>query len=272
MKPISDYNDYRLFIRDYYEERKLMTGLSWRGFNKMAGYANTRFLKLVCDGKSKLSSVGASRLAKLMGLSKIQTSYFLALVTYCNSPVEKKKLTALEQMQSLAKDDRVRVVGGDGYEYFKNWWNPILRELAPRVANATPSKIANMFHENVTPENVKHSLEFLVQAGFLKERRNRYVQSDKAILGSSEKIPKAIRGMHKQMAKFAERAVEAFAVTERNFSGMTVAVNRAAYEQIVNELDICRKKIAGIVSATESCDRIYRVNLQLFPLTKEIEK
>ena len=75
MKPISDYNDYRLFIRDYYEERKLMTGLSWRGFNKMAGYANTRFLKLVCDGKSKLSSVGASRLAKLMGLSKIQTSY-----------------------------------------------------------------------------------------------------------------------------------------------------------------------------------------------------
>ena len=123
MKPISDYNDYRLFIRDYYEERKLMTGLSWRGFNKMAGYANTRFLKLVCDGKSKLSSVGASRLAKLMGLSKIQTSYFLALVTYCNSPVEKKKLAALEQMQSLAKDDRIRVVGGDAYEYFKNWWN-----------------------------------------------------------------------------------------------------------------------------------------------------
>ena len=272
MKPISDYNDYRLFIRDYYEERKLMTGLSWRGFNKMAGYANTRFLKLVCDGKSKLSSVGASRLAKLMGLSKIQTSYFLALVTYCNSPVEKKKLAALEQMQSLAKDDRIRVVGGDAYEYFKNWWNPILRELAPRVANATPSKIANMFHENVTPENVKHSLEFLVQAGFLKERRNRYVQSDKAILGSSEKIPKAIRGMHKQMAKFAERAVEAFAVTERNFSGMTVAVNRAAYAQIVSELDLCRKKIAAIVSAAEDCDRVYRVNLQLFPLTKEIKK
>jgi uncharacterized protein (TIGR02147 family) len=53
---------------------------------------------------------------------------------------------------------------------------------------------------------------------------------------------------------------------------MTVAVNRAAYEQIVNELDICRKKIAGIVSAAEDCDRVYRVNLQLFPLTKEIKK
>ena len=51
MKPISDYKDYRLYIRDFYEERKMMTGLSWRGFNKMAGYASTKFLKLVCDGK-----------------------------------------------------------------------------------------------------------------------------------------------------------------------------------------------------------------------------
>ena len=204
MKPISDYDNYRTYIRDFYEERKLMTGLSWRGFNKMAGYASTKFLKLVCDGKSKLSCVGAARLSKVMGLSKIQTSYFLALVTYCNSPVEKKRQAALEQMHTLAKDDRVRVVGGDGYEYFKNWWNPVLRELAPRIANATPSKIANMLHESVTPENVKKSLNFLLQAGFLKERRNRYVQSDKAILGSSEKIPRAIRGMHRQMARLAE--------------------------------------------------------------------
>jgi uncharacterized protein (TIGR02147 family) len=119
---------------------------------------------------------------------------------------------------------------------------------------------------------VKKSLDFLVQAGFLKEQRNRYVQSDKAILGSSEKIPRAIRGMHRQMARLAEKAVEAFPVTERNFSGMTVAVNRAAYAQIVSELDLCRKKIAAIVSAAEDCDRVYRVNLQLFPLTKEIKK
>ncbi|MBR4008648.1 TIGR02147 family protein, partial [Fibrobacter sp.] len=82
MKPISDYKDYRLYIRDFYEERKMMTGLSWRGFNKMAGYSSTRFLKLVCDGKSKLSGVGAARVASAMGLSKIQTSYFLAMVTY----------------------------------------------------------------------------------------------------------------------------------------------------------------------------------------------
>ena len=112
----------------------------------------------------------------------------------------------------------------------------------------------------------------MVQAGFLKEHRNRYVQSDKAILGSSEKIPKAIRNMHKQMARFAEKAIENFPVSDCNFSGMTVAVNREAYERIVKELDICRKKIAEIVSAAEDYDRIYRVNLQLFPLTKEIEK
>lgn len=272
MKPISDYSDYRHYIKDFYEERKLMTGLSWHGFNKMAGYASPKFLKLVCEGKSKLSSVGATRLAKVMGLSKVQTTYFLALVTYCNTPVERKKRAAFELMQDIIKNDKVRVVGDDAYEYFKNWWNPVLRELAPRVSIAIPSKMAGMLHEYVSYEDVKKSLEFMVQAGFLKKQGKNYVQTDKAILGSSEKIPKAIRNMHKQMAWFAEKAVENFPVSDRNFSGMTIAVNRANYEQIVEELNICRKKIAEIISAAEDCDRIYRLNLQLFPLTKEIEK
>lgn len=272
MKPISDYNDYRLYIRDFYEERKLMTGLSWRGFNKMAGYASPRFLKLVCDGKSKLSSVGAIRLAKVMGLSKVQSSYFLALVSYCNTSVERRKQVAYEHMQAIAKDEKVRIVGDDAYDYYKDWWNPILRELAPRVAVAIPAKIASLFYENVSSEDVRKSLDFMVQAGFLKKNKRSYVQTDKAILGSSEKIPKAIRNMHKQMAFFAEKAVDNFSVSDRNFSGMTLSVNRAAYDQIVNELDSCRKKIAAIVSAAEECDRIYRLNLQLFPVTKEIEK
>lgn len=272
MKPISDYNDYRLYIRDFYEERKLMTGLSWRGFNKMAGYASTKFLKLVCDGKSKLSSVGATRLAKVMGLSKVQTTYFLALVTYGNTSVERKKQAAFELMQSIAKEEKVRIVGDDAYDYYKDWWNPILRELAPRVAVAIPAKIAGLFYENVSSDDVRKSLDFMVQAGFLKKHKKNYEQTDKAILGSSEKIPKAIRNMHRQMARFAEKAIENFPVSDRNFSGMTVSVNRTTYEQIVNELNICRKKIAEIVSVSDDCDRIYRLNLQLFPLTKEIEK
>ena len=39
------------------------------------------------------------------------------------------------------------------------------------------------------------------------------------------------------------------------------------YEQILQELDTCRKRIAQIALNSRGTDRVYRLNLQLFPLT-----
>lgn len=273
MKPISDYTDYHLYLKDFYEERKMMVGLSWRGFNKMVGFRSASYMKLVCEGKSKLSSVGAVRIAKAFGFNKVQTSYFCAMVTYCNTPVEKKKNAAYEVMQSIIKDNKIRVVGNDDYNYYSSWWNPVLRELAPRLPSALPLIVAGMFYDEVSAEDVRRSLDFMVQAGFLKRlKRNSYAQLDKAIQGSSESIPKAIRNMHKKMAEFAVKAIENFPKTDRNFSGLTIAASKSTYSQIVKELNICRKKIAEIVSSSEDGNRIFRLNMQFFPVTKEITK
>ncbi len=58
MKPVIEYNNFREFLRDSYQERKFRTGFTWRDFAKAAGYSSPVFLKLVCDGKANLSEVG----------------------------------------------------------------------------------------------------------------------------------------------------------------------------------------------------------------------
>ncbi len=273
MMSVFNYADYHLYLKDLYEEKKASTGLSWRGFNRLVGFRSASYLKLVCEGKTKLSVVGAQRIAKAFDLNKIQADYFRALVVYCNTPVEKKRVAALQEMQSIIEDNKIRVVGNDDYNYYSSWWNPVLRELAPRLSSALPIIVAGMFYENVTPEDVQRSLDFMVRAGFLKRGgRHTYSQLDRGVQGSSEMIPKAIRNMHKQMAEFAVKAIENFPKTDRNFSGLTVAISKSVYGQIVRELDDCRKRITDIVSAAEDGDRIFRLNMQLFPVTKEITK
>lgn len=273
MMPVFNYTDYHLFLKDLYEERKAATGLSWRGFDRLVGFKSASYLKLVCEGKTKLSVVGAQRVAKAFEFNKIQADYFCAMVVYCNTPVEKKRIAALQQMQSIIEDNKIRVVGNDDYNYYSSWWNPVLRELAPRLPSALPIIVAGMFYENVTPEDVQRSLDFMVRAGFLKKgKRHTYSQLDRGIQGSSEMIPKAIRNMHKQMAEFAVKAIENFPKTDRNFSGLTIAASKSTYNQIVKELNACRKKVADIVSAADEGDRIFRLNMQLFPVTKEIGK
>ena len=58
MKPITEYQDYRTYMLDYFEWRKRSSAFSWRKFSKIAGFSSPSYLKLVCDGKSSLSRVG----------------------------------------------------------------------------------------------------------------------------------------------------------------------------------------------------------------------
>ncbi|WP_290994053.1 TIGR02147 family protein [Fibrobacter sp.] len=39
MNPIAEYNDYRRYMLDYYEERKRTSYFSWREFAKRAGFS-----------------------------------------------------------------------------------------------------------------------------------------------------------------------------------------------------------------------------------------
>ena len=51
-----------------------------------------------------------------------------------------------------------------------------------------------------------------------------------------------------------------------------MGLNHEAYEKIVMELDACRKRIVAIASECGELDQVYRLNFQLFPLTKQVKR
>ena len=129
MRPITDYLDYRIYLHDYYEEQKAVSSFSWRAYAKLTGFSSSAYLKLVCDGKTRLSKVGTQKVAKALKLSKLQTEYFNNMVQYCDSEDILEKKAALKKLQNIAKNSKVRIVGSDACKYFESWWNPVLREL-----------------------------------------------------------------------------------------------------------------------------------------------
>ena len=82
MKPVMEYQNFRIFMRDFYTDRKTRSGYTWRDFAKAAGYSSPVFLKLVCDGKANLSKVGVERVAQAMGLAGVDLQYFRLLVDF----------------------------------------------------------------------------------------------------------------------------------------------------------------------------------------------
>ena len=271
MKPIVEYSDFRQYMRDYYEERKRCSVFSWREFSKLAGFTSSSYMKVVCDGKSKLSRVGVERTGQAMGLVGFEMEYFRAMVEYGQAETEAKKKAAYENMLAIAKVHKVRVMEGDLFEFYDSWHNPVVRELAPLMPGATPGDMGKMCYPEVTAADVQKSLSFLTRAGLLKKAGNdAFVQAETSIVGTPDATRLALRGMHGQMSRLATSAVE-LPVDERHFSGITMGLSRRSYERIASLIDEFRQHIA-VAAEDKDIEQVYRLNLQLFPLSKNVKE
>ena len=271
MKPIVEYTDFRMYMRDFYEDRKLRSAFSWREFSKNAGFSSPSYMKVVCDGKSKLSRIGVERTGAAMGLTGFEMDYFRAMVKFGQAETEEKKKAAYEEMLSIAKTYNVRTLEGDLFQYYDSWRNPVLRELAPIMPGATPGEMAKMCYPEVSAAEVRDSLDFLTKSGLLKRENGNFVQSETSVKGSTDATRLALRGMHREMSKLATPALE-LPKEIRNFSGVTMGLSRESFGKIEKVLNECRRQVIDIAAEEKNIEQVYRLNLQLFPLTKNVKE
>ena len=272
MKSVLEYKDYRLYMQDFYDERKRCGAFSWREFCKIAGFSSPNYMKLVCMGQSKLSKIKSPNVAKAMGLVGYEEEYFKQLVAFCNAADDFSKKEALLEMEKIAQEHKIRVIDSDTFQYYESWKYPVIRELAPMMPGANPRDLAEECKEYVSAEEVRDILSFLVKAGFLKKDGDKtYSQTAPTVIGSKEALPIAIRAMHKEMANMASLAVDRYSTKERFFTGVTLGVTEEAYCRIIGELSTCCKKIVSIASEYKNLEQVYRVNFQLFPCTDKIK-
>ena len=268
-----EYQNFRVYLRDFYTERKHRSGFTWRDFAKAAGYSSPVFLKLVCDGKANLSDVGIERVANAMGLVGTDLQYFRALVNFNQEKDSSKKKEVFKELRAIAKENEMTLVGEDQYDYYESWINPVLRELVPQVPEATPAQVADMLAFDTQAAEVKKALKLLEKVGLLnKNADGSFEQSSKAITtGNIEVTSLSVREMHRQMGELAVRSLDEVPVNERDISGLTLGISESAYSRITKEIEDFRRRVASIVLQETEEDRVYRLNVQLFPLTKKFK-
>ena len=136
MKSVTEYQDYRVYMQDYYDERKRVSSFSWREYAKASGFTSPTYLKLVCEGKTRLSPQGAEKVGMAMSLAGFELEYFKTMVTYCHAKTDQERKIAFESMMELAANNKVKLVDGDAFKYFESWVHPVVRELAPIMPKA----------------------------------------------------------------------------------------------------------------------------------------
>lgn len=268
MKSVLEYQNYREYLSAAFAERKARAGFTWREFAKLAGYASPVYLKLVADGKSSLSELGVERVASALGLSGKELAYFRLLVRFNHEKDAGAKKALFVELRQIAESCKVAVLGADQFDYYQDWYNPVLRELAPAMSAASEDEMAAKLQPAVSPAKVRKSLALLCKAGLLKQdSEGRWQQTDHNITSGSEVSSLAVRGMHSQMGALALDSLESVPTAERDISGLTLGLSAQGFERAREELREFRRRLVEIAQADAAAERVYRLNLQLFPLT-----
>ena len=269
MKDVLEYARYRQYIADYYADRKAKSAFTWPEFAQAAGFSSPVYLKYVSEGRFNLSDAAVERVAKAMHLADYEQEYFAEMVKFDHAKKDADKKAIFKKMLSIAEAHKTKILEGDAFRFFEDWKNPVIRELAPSVPGAKPLALAHACRPEITAAEISNTLKFLLKAGLLKKDENgNYVQTEKSVTtGDMDVTPVAVRGMHRQMGEFALEAIEGVAQDKRHFSGITLGITHDAYEEIVEEIAECRKRIIAIATKNAATDEVYRLNMQFFPMT-----
>ena len=270
MKSVVEYKDYRQYILDYYGERKRSSAFTWREFARLAGFASGSYLKLVCDGKTRLLEEGAKKTALAMGLLGFEYDYFVLMVRYENAKTDVQKKKCFEEMRALSEAH----LGSDLYAFYETWKHSVVRELAVAMPGAKPHEIAKACRPAISAADVSASLSFLTKSGLLaRDIKGNYHQTNRSLTtGRLNVVAVAVHSLLRQMGEFALDALDKLPISERHFSGITMGVTAETYAKVIEELARCRKRIVSLVADEQHPDKVCRLNFQFFPLTENLKR
>jgi uncharacterized protein (TIGR02147 family) len=269
MQPVFEYIDYRKYLKDFYAESKSSKKyFSYRYFAGKAGLNSPILLKMVIDGKRNLSRKTINKFISGIILKEKEAVYFRNLVLFNQAKSAQEKQEYYRLLRSLFKMVPQHLIEDEELNYFDKWYYSALREgVCHHNFKDDWGRIAACVTPHITPAEAQSAVEWLLYHGFLqKTKRGTYEQVQRAITTRSEVLSLAVRKFNRKMIQLAEQSLDAVEVKQRFATGITVGINAEAYDILVAEIEAFRDRVVQFVNSVDPADRVYQVNIQLFPL------
>jgi uncharacterized protein (TIGR02147 family) len=274
MERIQKYTDYRRFLGDYYAYRKKHNrNYSYRVFCRKSGINSPSFFRDVVHGKRNLTANTIEAFIRGLELNELDARYFRALVLFNQAKSSQEKQLYLEKMRGLTRQVSQVNVPVNLYDYYAQWHLPVLRELACLLDWDEDYKmLARHVEPRITVAQAREGIAFLVQKGFIQKNGDgRYVQKNPAITSGAEVCSLGVRRFNKHMATRAQDAIEEYSPAERDMRTLVVGVSSEGYRLIKEEIREFVRRVVRIADDDAAADRVYNVNMHVFPLSKHTQ-
>jgi uncharacterized protein (TIGR02147 family) len=281
---LSAYTDYRQYLKEFYEYKRLLTRrdlrpYSYATFAASADIKSPNYLKLIMDNQRNLSSEMAKKFARALGLAKDETEEFQALVDYNQAldPLERNRFLKSLQEVRVRHQLKAGTIQSVTWEKIPSWVIWVVYAMAEQkgVNFERMDKLLNQMRRNAKLDDLKRALEKLLTSGELIRGENGEISKGRELMSGTEAIPKEmIRKIQTEFIYLGLESLVQDAPQDREFGAMTASLTEGEYEQLKFELRQFRKRWAKDVSVKRKemkGDRVFQLNIQLFPVTKKSE-
>lgn len=283
------YDNYRVFFKDWYTECKnRYPFFSLRYIQSKVGYKSPAFFSQIVNNQTRITPDTALKFIKFLGLKSKAADYFMLLVTFDNAKDTTNKNTLRNQILNYKRPIKPKQLSHYHYQYFSQPHNAMIRELITAMPfygrEEELKKICNLLLPltALTVKMVKETVETLEELELIKMDENgRYTVTDEGPVGfilnkdnSSDPQEQRKKNMVKnQIINFIDLAKNN--IDQADYSGrvyrfFAFSVSEDQLQQIRKRCDVFLDEVVNIVnSSNKECDRIYNLNIQLFPLSKK---
>ncbi len=276
---LSDYMDYRIFLADFYRYKKDFTKKSLRPytysiFSAAADIKSPNYLKMIIEGKRNLSNEMILKFSKACGFNKILSDEFKLLVDFNQSEDPAIRNFALKTLSEFRVNQNLKSGSLDRktFERVPNWIGWIIFALVDQKnVSFEVAELKNLLRGKASDLEINQALDQLIQTGELvKDSVTHEIKKGNRSENTDEIPPALIRKLQTQLMYLGLESLYQDQPQEREFGSLTMSLTEKEFNDVKFKLRQLRKSLHkenSIARISEKGDRVYQLNLQLFPVT-----
>jgi uncharacterized protein (TIGR02147 family) len=262
---LQNYSDYRAFLRDYAEYRRILNPKwSFGQWSKKLGLNSVSGLTMVLGEQRHAGPSLAEKFIEYFQFNEEDKKYFLELIRIQKAAKGDQRLTVI-MLEEKTQEERTDL---SELPLFLHWGSYALREMVHLEDYQSSSEwIKSRLGHDLSVEEISKIFERLVDEKIIVKNKDGKIALTKEVIKPKGDFTKNdTLHYHKSILKLAENAFH-FPREERAFFNTTLSFKKEKVKEaweLIREFQI---KFSELME-TSPGDEIYQFQMQFFPITR----
>jgi uncharacterized protein (TIGR02147 family) len=269
MESVKNYWEYRDYLKDFYCQKKKET--PWFSLRYLGGRVSVdpSHLVKIFQRRRHIGNSSIDVFIKECNLTGADAEYFANLVRFNKAKSDRDCKMFYERLLAL-KGSGARTLEKSQYEFYTKWYHSaILMLLDFYPFSDDYAALAAKVSPPITEGKAKKSIALLKRLGLIRKTpHGTYCLTHKIITTGDHGRSIAVKTFQEETMRMAAEALHRHPPEKRNISTVTITISEQNLDRINEVISQFRETLLRMARDEKSPDKVYQLNIQLFPLTK----